>query len=777
MNLLLCKYDNVENYELSNIINCYQDYFIFKPINNSIYLYLDIKVLKYYLTEGFNIKYRKHIFLFLKKTILSINNTSYKFTKQTNPINSLIDLNAYKNDTFLQDKDIENLEFIINISNKIRLNKNKFYIKDKNIIKLDNNFYANINLGRFFFSKIHNFLFKYNGIVLNYNSFKNKLLTLLSIYNINNIANNLCNINKFSNNKFNTKCSLILFNKKDIDLWYSFIEKYLYGKKIYSIISKKNLKKFKNSDIFELDFLFVDIKFLNSKYFNSYFEKYEIFESNNEFTNKLSDERIPIYNSIYDNMINKNIENEYVKNLYIFNWNNIVYDNIEDIKDIDKNNYMKYFTTYNTKYYLSENYLEESVYNYIIDTSIIFNNDKNNLCEIKNNTLNNKLPIDISNFYYFIKKELLIKNIYNKDYEYIYIDVELNNNERKIYNYLFNNSEFTNNLVNITDKQIKDIQLFLTDSTKYNFKIKNINEMEKINNEYYTNLINKELKKKLITELKDNNINNYKSKILYFQNTINSFNNKECYCTVCMDKINNNDVNDNNVNDNNITCIITCGHCFCRDCILKYITEKNINKDLINYECPVCRTLFNLDMLYSINNHNNEHNYKCSKLDKLFNIIGINEIDNNTNNNTNNNKIKKIIIVSQYIESVYSIKKYINNNNYKIILNHLFYNNISSKDKFLQLFNNFDYSELNQINYKYSIIVCNYDDIIKYNFKNINSIIFIDHPNENILLDIKEKYCNKYLNKIRFYNSSLEIYFLYVKDTIEEQIFEKYIKY
>ena len=75
---------------------------------------------------------------------------------------------------------------------------------------------------------------------------------------------------------------------------------------------------------------------------------------------------------------------------------------------------------------------------------------------------------------------------------------------------------------------------------------------------------------------------------------------------------------------------------------------------------------------------------------------------------------------------------------------------------------------------KYSLILCNYDDIVKYNFKRINQIIFIDQPTNNILSDIKEKYSNKYLDKFSFYNSSFKMYFLYAENTIEEKIIEKY---
>lgn len=139
----------------------------------------------------------ENIYFYFLKIRYFQKNTSYKLIKEVKPLT--IDLTLYKNDTIFTDYDIDNLEYIINISNKIRQNKNKFYIKDKNVIKLDNNFYANVKLGRFFLSKINDSLFKYNSIILNYNSFKNKLLAILSIYNANKVNNNFTNIEESTN--------------------------------------------------------------------------------------------------------------------------------------------------------------------------------------------------------------------------------------------------------------------------------------------------------------------------------------------------------------------------------------------------------------------------------------------------------------------------------------------------------------------------------------------------------------------------------------------------
>ena len=61
MSILLGKFNN-NDFNLNTIINCYQDYFSFDTKNNNTYLYLDSKILKQYLKEGLEIKYRKYIF-------------------------------------------------------------------------------------------------------------------------------------------------------------------------------------------------------------------------------------------------------------------------------------------------------------------------------------------------------------------------------------------------------------------------------------------------------------------------------------------------------------------------------------------------------------------------------------------------------------------------------------------------------------------------------------------------------------------------------------------
>ena len=66
MNLLLLGQFNSNN-DLEKIINCYQEYFVFKVKKKTTLLYLDTKILHFFLKKGFDIKYRNFIFLFFKK--------------------------------------------------------------------------------------------------------------------------------------------------------------------------------------------------------------------------------------------------------------------------------------------------------------------------------------------------------------------------------------------------------------------------------------------------------------------------------------------------------------------------------------------------------------------------------------------------------------------------------------------------------------------------------------------------------------------------------------
>lgn len=718
MNILLCKFNNIaENF---NLDNCYQDYFTVEIKETTTFLYLNPKILKKYLKDGSNIKYRKHIFSFLKN--IKINNIFYTLSNFNEKIN--IDKNYLCEESI---NDLENLEFILNLLNKIIKKKNKFTILDKNIIKLANNFYADINLSRFLYRKKEK-IYKFNGIIINYNNIKNKILTLESIFYYNKNYNYLINGKKTKDKlQFNTKCILIITEINEINSWINIIEKYFPNKKIDILKSKKDIKNILNKDILNLDFLIINTNFLYDKYFKNYFHNY-IDDNIDKYSN------ISILNSLYDNLHNKNIDNQKLNNLYLFKWNIIIFDDINKIKTIDKKNYINFLSS-NVKYYLLNDDIDNSICNYIIKNSITDNN--------------NYIYEDLDIFYLFLKKELLINNKKKINIQYELINLEMSLNEKNIFNNLFEN-----------DKDIKKMSLFFIDCEKYNFNIKSFEEIYEINEKYYNSLIEKDYKKinninnffkdkkedenynnyinnffdtdvffeetentifNLIKTI-ENNINLNKLKINYFKNITNEFNTKDYSCTICLDCI-----------EKNNFCIINCGHHFCKSCLGKYINLKKI------YECPNCRCNFLINDIYVPHIKNI---IESTKLKKLKEII---------------NKNNKIIIVTQFKDNI-KIKDSFED----IIFFNLFYKNNFLKDKNKNSFIN----EKNK-----SILFSNYEDIMLYNF-NVDLIIFIDYFDNNIFLEIK----NNYLEKYTCDSNNITFCFLYIDNTFEETIINKYIK-
>ncbi len=734
--LLLGRFNN--NNDLKTIIHCYQQYFIFKVKKNHILLYLDSKILLYFLKKGIEIKYRNFIFLFLKNNIKN-NNISYKFVNKFDNKkleNSILQkINKLFNNN---ENDIKNFENIINTCNRVINKVNTFKLIDKNIIQLDTNFYANTKLDRFLNSKnIFNY-FKFDGIIINNSIEKNRLYSLLAI----NYYNKSYNLNFKNNNTYlkqiNTKCSLILTQKENIDTWINLINFSNSDNKICKIITKKDLKNIYNKDLLNIDFLIVNVNFINNNYFKNYYSKYK-HDDNKLFYNL-------IINSIYDNLFNKNILYEKFNNFYIFKWNNIIYDNIENIENIDKNNFINYLSVNNVKYYLLNNNINNNILDYIINNSII---DVKNKREHEFLYVNN-IDIDYDNFYNFIIKELLIKDNEISNITYNFVKVTLDDIELNLYNNLF-------------DLDNKYKSLFLMYLSDYNFNINTIEKLNNINESYYNNLINNEYDKIEIlnnffknkdekdncnnfinnyfnknilnnTEINENTliskiegvINKYKLKIDYFKNIINNLENNYI-CSICIENI-----------DSNNLCIIDCGHIFCKNCLTKYIIQqyKKCN-------CPICRELFLLNNIYVPIDNNidiNKFILKGSKLNNLKNIL-------------KRKDDSKIIIITQYKDNI-KIKNEIDNS-YDFF--NLFYknNNINNakKESFIK-------------NDNKSLLLCNYFDLVNYKFDNVKTFIFIDYPNNDELNDIFIKIKKLYINL----NDNINFYFLYTENTFEEKI-------
>ena len=778
--IFLSKYEDIDNIELKNIISSYQDYFMFLNKNNEIQLFLDVKKLKYYLLNGLEIKYRDYIFLFLRNNIESNIIKSNIIIKNNLNIDNILFNSSDNNINFLNKDDYNNLNYIINLSNNIILKNNNFSLTDKNIIKLDNNFYGDVILERFYFNKPKKITNSYNFIIINYfDEIKNKIITALSINNYNNnviIDNNFTKIED-KTYQLNTKCNLILTNKKNIKLWIILINTYFSNNKILAIEQKRDLENIKNKDILNYNFLLLNTNILSNKSYLNYFKKYLSTDNNLH---------ISIINSFYDNIKNIFILEEKFENFHLFNWNNIIYDEIKEILILN-NKLIDYLTTKNVKYYLQSNKIELDETNYIIKNN--FDNSSNNF----------------NNYYSIIPEILLIKNeekfIYN-NIEKIYIDIELSDIQNIVYNIFFkiynvNNVNNVNNIDNgnnnidkvdsIHDKY-KKMCLYFFQILNNNFNFTTVDELSLIINEYYDILMQNEKSTDKISLLL--------IKKLYVKNIIENFRNDliKRKCSICIEKI-----------ENNNYCILRCGHYFCKDCISEYISANSSINDI--YSCPNCRDKFKTNNIYYINLLNNNNN-NCSKnqitcCNNTSNYCASNEINLKLKKVLeiihNNNNNDKIIILSQFTEILSKIENIFIDYNIE-------YNNLLNKKKKIKKTDNKTDNK---------IYISNYDSILKNenlhlfeflisnssaefseniseqvlpntsalldNINNINNInnkikiILLDYPeinniNHNLYDFIKNIYYKTYEN-INF-----SLYFLYYKNTIEEYIINKFYK-
>jgi len=705
MNLLLYKYNQINSTNIVDIAGSYEKYFKVSTENNQILIFLDSNILKNYLINGIEIKYRQYIFFFLKNINDIRNNKYYKLINN----NDLLNINFINNNNFI-DENMNDFNKICNLSINIINKNNTFYLKDKNIIKLNKNFYADLENERFYFKKIQNKKYNYNGIILNYdNKIKNKLM-IISCLNYLNLTNNNKIINKYKNyydektNKniilqMNTKCNLIITDLKNINKWKNII-----NKNVLIIKSEKDILKLRYKDILNNDFLIVNIYYLLGKYYKNYFYKYG--NDSNRNIKEL------IISSLYDSIKNKFIDIDLFKNFHLINWNNIIYDNIENIVHLDVYNIIFLLTANNTKYYLhNSDYniqtsinISDKVLFYIINNSIYLENSF-----ISSNIfIENNIGINLLNFYKFIKDLLLIKNNdslniisdSNKFIKSYYEEIIPTNIEKETYNILIENN------INI-DK----VYTFFINPSKYIFEYKDKEEFNKLIENHY--------------EEKN------KSKIIYCQKSFNSLyenenkNNNKNICSICYDSIKKETIS-----------IILCGHFFCKSCIIKYIKNKTCN------ECPICREDFYSNQIYSLNK---DLNYN-SKLNKIIDFI---EKFNSLN----------ILILSQYSESLSHIENILYKNNKKYI-------NITNK-KYTKKTNNL------------KIHLSTFDNILNNDtyILSRNKILFIDFPVikkvDNPIYILKQRYVDySIIKKIDL----LEFYFIYMKDTLEENIIETLYK-
>ena len=706
MNILLCCFDQnkEENNNLDILLCNYQDYFLFEKKNNQVYLYLRVDILKKYLQEGIEIKYKKFIFLFLENISNIKENKSYFFEKLPNYHQYHLFFQKHFDPCYrkyFNNKELDFQRSIFLLQKRYQEQKNKVFIKDKNIICLDENFYIDLNYGRYY---LHNYVpqknsFCYKGLIINqFSQLKNQLSVLSTIQTLEyqhklHKKKDLYNYPQFFyQNKFHlpTQCTLIISEKNYFNTWLKSISK-IYphinqNKDIKLINNYNSLKNITNNDIQQLRFLIINVSILstlNKKYLNNY-------------SSCNSHELISYI--LYEHSYNKNIIYNHFEHLFLFHWENLIIDSLDYFFKIEHNLFQNLLSKHAT-YFISNEKISDQLNNLLIK-QIIYNYD-----------------IHEYNFHYFLKKELMIQNLDDKNFieKVELIEFQLNEEENMVANQY---KEIQDN-VNIHNKELS--LLFIKSFHDY-FQSINVNNMESFflqssnNNTTLSlqsnNLLNTYDENQIqnlnnLTNKSENKLINKSNHIISFIENIKQKN--QISCCICMDIIVHNKV-----------CVLECGHYFCKKCILIHKMSKQ-EKSL----CPICRKDFQVIYFIDENNDSNNNNsnnemyisssHYSEKLNKILETIYTNQIANNK---------KKIFIVSEYNE----------------ILSYLYDKIVMKKDVIL-------YQNSKQLQNKdYTICLINMNQLLKNNPYILDQIIFLDIHEQNYdkFTKIKIKYDDYY---------------------------------
>ena len=492
MNLLLSNFNN-NNKDLNELLISYQEYFIFSKEDNNTCLYLDINNLRQYLIEGKEIKYRNFIFIFLENIINTRRNRNYSFNYEKN--NHNYKLNCLSHEKILNNNDINNIKKITLIIKY--LNNNTIKLRNNSIYNLDDDLYADIK-NRCFVNKknLNNYKFtsKIQGFIINNKSYLKNVAIIV------NCIENSKKMNVSKSLLINTKCNLVISTKIKIELFINELKSINNDIRYIEIHHINNFKNYKYIDINNCDYMFININILNN-----YFKNFNIIYDY-ELKNSLN-------NLIIEQMINDNLINSMFRNIFIYNWNNLIIDNYNNIGRVELD-YLSNVSINNYKYINNES---------IIDTNII-----------KNMSMFLISDDDISkygyhNFNNIIKNELIIKNDDDDDKS------ECNNDE----------------IINIENNEESEI------ISKLNFNKNNEIELAKL----FINSDNKFIYKDTtnnINDLINENNSNFITTNIALSNT--------SFCCICMDRI-----------DDTKFCILGCGHYFCKNCILMHKINEELN--------------------------------------------------------------------------------------------------------------------------------------------------------------------------------------------------------
>lgn len=451
MNLLLSNFSDENSKDLDEILISYQEYFNFKKIKDDTYLYLDINNLKDYINEGKDIKYRKFIFLYLE------NLTKKKKFKNYSLNNSKISnklINYILSDKILDNYDIKNIKKIVSLIKYFNVNTIK--LKNNNIFKLDDNFYADIKNKRFTnfnFIEDYKINFKSHGFIINNSSYLKNLIIILNSINNNNCIKK--SNNKIKNSLINTNCNLVITNKIKYELFTNLLKSINPNVKYLEITNINNLYSLKYNEILDFEYIFLNMNILNN-----YFKKFENIYGYCNYKNNID-------NSIIEELINNNFMEMKIKNIFLYNWKNMIIDNFNKMNKSDLN-YLRYLNVNNYNFINIESniddYLLKNMSQFLIDSNDIDN-------------------FGFNNYKYFIKNELIIINKNTNDYSNDEI-IDIENNEE------------SDLICKLCDNEVDLAQIFFKSKNKYLYKDNETNIGNIIKDNKNSKLVNDIIKNK-----------------------------------------------------------------------------------------------------------------------------------------------------------------------------------------------------------------------------------------------------------------------------------------
>jgi len=751
--ILGIKNNNIEEIQILDIPkNTELYYFSLESYKNYILLYVHIyiKILEDCIINGLEIIERKNIFDFLQKYYDNFND------QKKNKINL--------ENLFIRKENVEN--WILTVENNFQ--KQYEYYTNK-IFKI-NNIYYDLNKCSFHTNYKKNYINIKGCVLFDENNYR-KIITIL------NICNNLT-----------LKANLILCPKFLVNHWIDEISNLNNELNIISIVNKKDFDLYTYNDLISADYVIFSTNFINNNNYKNLWKKYKLNDDitytdcvenmklellrNNNFLELIN----PFLSLIDWNMV---IIDEYME---IINGNTYNIDFINSIKSTKKwflfskipENQTEIFNILSVIFEFPKNYFENNSlflydnYNIIdvIQENIYYNKNENN--ENKNINLNEEIK-----YLYFSNFENILYNsyldIYNKH----------NNSIHKLYTIIYNQileDMFTSFINCKTLDEIRDYILTL-----------NKNKLIKLNKIKQKLLYKKvELENKRSNNVSksvlniDNNINEINKNITNTNNYINNYNNLNFIvdsCSICLEKINENDVG-----------ITICGHIYCFLCIIESIKYNN--------SCPYCRAHLQKRDIFKIINTNfktdldiHSFNNKIKKINKnqnkniSFSYDHKNDNLNNKLTNINYDCSDITILIELYGTKIANLIYYLKNIYYcdeKIILHTILDDEII--DNICDILNKYNIKTLNcngnenqrndiisKFNDKnYNVLIISTRYISKYTIKKITKIIFLEP-----LFDMFKEDYNKHIINLLYNtnnNENIQIIKFVIKNSIEEDI-------